>query len=160
MNTEPRRQGTHTEGLSGPGRAARIGTYLLSLSLGACAVGPDYKTPEVPKAEAGTRYTEGALPGETASTPGTGGAAQTFIAGQDIPAQWWALFGSPELDALVRQALANSPTLAAAQAALRQANETYSSVEGSLLYPSVNANLQAGHERASAVQTSVPGGVV
>jgi len=39
----------------------------------------------------------------------------------DIPEQWWTLFRSPELDRLVREALANSPTLAQATARLKQA---------------------------------------
>ena len=59
-----------------------------------------------------------------------GGAAQRFVAGQDIPAQWWSLFQSPALDALVRQALDHSPTLAQAGARLKQAQEEHSARAG------------------------------
>ena len=37
---------------------------------------------------------------------------------RDIPAEWWSVFGSPEIDALVQRALARSPTLDQARARL------------------------------------------
>jgi len=47
----------------------------IGLGLGGCAVGPNFKTPEAP-ANAGNSYTPTALPAQTASAPGVGGAAQ------------------------------------------------------------------------------------
>ena len=41
----------------------------------------------------------------------------------DLEAPWWQQLGSPGLDALIAEALKASPTLAAAQAQLRQAQE-------------------------------------
>ena len=46
-----------------------------------------------------------------------------LVAAQAIGAEWWRLFGSPELDALVRAALAGSPTLDQARAKLTQARD-------------------------------------
>lgn len=137
----------------------RLAPLAISLTLGACAVGPHYQTPAALPTEAGAKYTEGALAAQTAAAPGKGGEAQQFGVGQDIPAQWWTLFQSDALDALVRQALANNPSLGAAQAALRQSEENYSSVSGTLNAPAVNAGLSGGRQRASALNSGVPGGV-
>ncbi len=98
-------------------------------ALGGCAVGPDFRRPEAPKV---STYTEIALPAETVAA-GVGSPAQRFEAGEDIPAQWWSLFHSPALDRLIRQALEMSPTRAAAQATLRQAEENMRAQTGALL---------------------------
>ncbi len=54
-----------------------------------------------------------------------GGAAQTFQSDRDIPADWYGLFQSEPLDDLVRRSLRDSPTVEAAKAALRSAQDTY-----------------------------------
>ncbi len=77
-----------------------------------------------------------------------GTATQTLVADQDIPAQWWSLFHSEPLDALVRTALHDSPTIAAAAAALRSAHEGYVAQRGSSLYPQVDGQFQAEREAA------------
>jgi NodT family efflux transporter outer membrane factor (OMF) lipoprotein len=93
----------------------------LIASLAACAVGPNFKRPAPPTANEYGR----ASVGQTAATNGAGGDAQRFVAGMDIPNQWWTLFRSPALDRLVEQALTANPNVGAAQAALRQAHELY-----------------------------------
>ena len=130
------------------------------LVLGGCAVGPDFKPPAPPQGVTGAQYGSQPLPTQTAQTSGLGGAAQQLTVGSAIPAQWWALYQSPAVDQLVKLALTNSPTLAAAQATLRQAQEGYNALSGSLQYPSVNAQAGAGRERASAVSTNIPGGAL
>ena len=125
----------------------RVGTAVIATiivaALTGCAVGPDYRAPKTP----GTNgYTATALPPETTDAPGVGGAAQRFLSGQDIPGQWWTLFHSEALDRLIRQALADSPTLAAAQARLREAQENRRAQFGALL-PSVDANLLAMRQK-------------
>ena len=53
----------------------------MALALTACAVGPDFKPPEAPQVAAADHpYTPVALPAQTASAPGTGGAAQRKFA--------------------------------------------------------------------------------
>ncbi len=89
-----------------------IVALLIAAALAGCAAGPDFKQPEAPKTDA---YTSTVLPEETVSTPGRAGAAQRFATGGDIPAQWWTLFHSEALDRLIRQALADSPSLAASK---------------------------------------------
>ncbi|HEY4067316.1 MAG TPA: efflux transporter outer membrane subunit [Burkholderiaceae bacterium] len=119
-----------------------------ALLISACAVGPDFKVPEPPAAAASASgYTPAPVAAQSASAPGTGGASQHLASGADIPAEWWTLFHSDPLDQLIRAALAQSPTLASAQAALRQAQESYNAQSGSLLYPSVGAQLGATRQR-------------
>jgi NodT family efflux transporter outer membrane factor (OMF) lipoprotein len=126
---------------------------LSALAVAGCAVGPDFREPEGPKTET---YTPTPVAGETASAAGTGGAAQRFVTGQDVPAQWWELFRSPTLDQLVRQALAESPTLAAAQATLRVAEENLAAARGALFAPQVDAKASAGRQRFSPAAIGMP----
>jgi NodT family efflux transporter outer membrane factor (OMF) lipoprotein len=127
-------------------------TVTVTALLSACAVGPDYKAPEAPAA--GT-YTETPLTGQTESAPVQGGDAQRFEVGATISAEWWRLFGSPELDALIKTAIAGQPTLAAAQAALRQAEENVNA-QYAVLYPSVDASLSARRQRISGATFGNP----
>lgn len=134
----------------------------LGLALFGCALGPDFKSPDAPAAAGGNSYTPTALPAQTAQAGGgvAAGAAQRFNVGQDIPAQWWSIFHSEALDQMLRNALQQNPTMASAQAALRQAQEILNAQSGSLLYPSVNGQLGVGRQHASAVSTGIPGGSV
>jgi NodT family efflux transporter outer membrane factor (OMF) lipoprotein len=132
---------------------ARIATTVtVTALLSACAVGPDYKAPEAPAAAA---YTEKPLVERTDSAPVQGGDAQRFQVGATISAEWWKLFGSPELDALIKTALAGQPTLVAAQAALRQAEENVNA-QYAVLYPSVDAALSARRQRISGATFGNP----
>lgn len=131
---------------------------LIAAGLGGCALGPDFKTPAAPAA-AGDSYTPTPLPGQTASAPGVGGAAQQFAFGQEIPAQWWTLFRSPALDQLIRNALAQNPNMAAAEATLRQAQENYNAQAGNLVYPSVSAQLGATRQKTSGATAGSAAGV-
>ena len=126
---------------------------LSDAALTGCLVGPNYREPAAPVV---TSYTSTALPSETASAPGPGGAAQRLLPGQEIPAQWWTLFHSAALDQLVRQAMTDNPTLATAQATLRQAQENMNALVGSALYPNVNANVLATREKISGAQIGLP----
>ncbi len=133
-------------------RIAVAGTMLSTIIAG-CAVGPDFHAPEPP---AVSSYTEKALPPETASAPGTGGAAQRLLSGQDIPGEWWTLFHSASLDSVIRQALAANPTLAAAEATLRQSQENYRALVGSALFPSVNAGASVTRQKISGAAVGQP----
>jgi len=141
-------------------RLALPAAIALALSLAGCAVGPDFKPPAPPRvADAAQPYTATPLPAATASAPGRGGAAQRYALGQDVPALWWQVFQSPALDRLIRSALEHSPTLASAQAALRQAQELYNADAGSKQLPAVTGQAGAARTRASEAASSVPGGI-
>lgn len=132
------------------GPAAAAATAAL---LAACAVGPDFHRPQA-AAEAG--YTAESLPAETAAADIQGGAAQRFELDHDIEGQWWALFRSPALNALVEQAFVANPTLEAAQSALRQAQENVAAGKGAF-YPTVTGNLSTTREKISGATFGIPG---
>jgi len=117
-----------------------------AILLAGCMVGPDFHRPAAPKTD---RYTAQPLPGAI----GQGGDAQRFVAGMDVPAQWWTLFRSPELDALIQQALKANPGLAAAQASLRQAQEGLAAGRGAL-YPTATADYNVSRQRVAGTLAS------
>ncbi len=119
---------------------------LTTMALTGCMVGPNFHAPAPPATNA---YTASPLPKQTDTAPVKGGSPQRFIFAQELTAQWWALFRSPGLDALIKQALRESPSLAAAEAALTEARENLRAAGGALLYPKVDAGLQANRERIS-----------
>jgi NodT family efflux transporter outer membrane factor (OMF) lipoprotein len=110
----------------------------LTAVLAACAVGPNFKRPAPPDAPG---YGS-ALQSQTAATDAVGGEAQNFVAGMDIPNQWWTLFKSAPLDRMVEQALKANPDVGAAQAALRQAHELYLA-QWTGFFPVVEGNFSA-----------------
>ncbi len=123
-------------------------------ALTGCAVGPDFRSPSAP---AVTAYTATPLQPETAAVAGAGGEAQRLVPGGEIPEQWWRLFRSEPLDRLIRQALVDSPTLAAAQAKLRQAQENLRSRKGTVFYPKVDGNFSWNREQISGASFGEPG---
>ena len=125
--------------------AALVAVALGSAVLGGCAAGPDFRRPADP---AVASYTAEALPAGTAAAPGIGGATQRFVPEGEISARWWELFGSRALDRWIREALANSPTLVAAEATLRRAQELRSARAGDLL-PGVDVSASASRQKPS-----------
>jgi len=125
---------------------------IAALLVGACAVGPNFKTPAPPKITAYAPH----QPVTTAAVPGVaGGAAQTIVSGADLPGDWWTLFHSRPLDDLIVQALSSNPDLKAAEAALRQAHETMLAQRGAF-FPSVSAGFSATRTRQSADLAPTP----
>jgi NodT family efflux transporter outer membrane factor (OMF) lipoprotein len=112
--------------------------------LAGCMVGPDFLHPAAPDE---ADYTPEPLP-VTAFADVHGGAAQRFVRDLDIPGQWWTLFHSPALNAFVEQALKANPSLDAAKAALRQAQENVYAGQGAL-FPTVSGTLSTQREKFS-----------
>jgi NodT family efflux transporter outer membrane factor (OMF) lipoprotein len=131
------RDGRHT--------VAGIALSVATAVFGGCAVGPDFHQPAAPDV---TQYTHQPVAGTTRATPGHGGEAQTFAQVQKIPQQWWSLFHSSELNALIERAFKDSPTVAAAQAALRESEENLKAGAGAL-YPSLNVGASAAREKVN-----------
>jgi NodT family efflux transporter outer membrane factor (OMF) lipoprotein len=132
-------------------RHTRLAALLAALLPASCAVGPDFERPAAAKVNA---YTRDSLPARTASADVPGGTAQTFVDGLEVPREWWMLFQSPELDALVEEALRANPDVKAAQAALRQAQETLYAQRGAL-FPSVQGSAATSRNR-NATGTLAP----
>ena len=136
------------------GRAATPACLTLAAALlVACAVGPNFKPPPPPQ---DARYLPADPPAATVSANIAGGEAQRFVAGEDIPGEWWTLFQSAELNALLEDALKHNPTLEAAQAALKQANETVAAQRGAF-FPSFTGTYQAQRADASLASFGLPG---
>ena len=114
-----------------------------------CAVGPDFQRSGAPTVNG---YTREPLVASTASAHIAGGEAQRFELNRDISQQWWTLFQSPQLNALIEKALKGNPTLIAAQAALRQATELVYAQQG-FFFPTVGGDFTSGMYRSSP-QTS------
>ena len=125
---------------------------LLCLALAGCTVGPDFERPDV---AANADYSREQLTTTAQADIEAGGAAQRLIAGMDIPGQWWTLFRSPALNALVKEALQANPDVGAAQASLRQANELVYADQASL-FPSVNGNVSKTRQKISGATTGAP----
>jgi NodT family efflux transporter outer membrane factor (OMF) lipoprotein len=132
---------------------ARASTVLLPVAmvLAGCEVGPDFKKPAPPDVAS-----LAAQPlGMTEATPGVaGGETQSFTQG-DIAGDWWTLFHSKTLNDLIAQAIANSPDLKAAQAAIRVAHENTAAQRGDY-YPSVTAGLSAARYSQPGTLAPVP----
>ncbi|QUD86612.1 efflux transporter outer membrane subunit [Phenylobacterium montanum] len=116
-------------------RALAAGVAVASLVAGCAAVGPDFKTPAAPAAKG---Y---AMAGDDANA----GPIETRV-GDKVVADWWTLFHSPQLDQLVRQAIANNRSLEAARARLAASREAVGAESGNLM---VDANAGIQRERAN-----------
>jgi len=99
---------------------------LLTVSLAACSMVPDYFKPEV-------------------KAPAAWDSRQDAV---NIwpDANWWTGFGAPELDRLINEARENNTDLRAAVARIRQA-EAQAKISGAALYPTLGTD--AGASRTS-----------
>jgi NodT family efflux transporter outer membrane factor (OMF) lipoprotein len=127
-------------------RSSRAFTVAATALLGsACAVGLDFERPAAPDVSG---YTSAPLAQQTASSDVAGGVNQRFVQGLDIPGQWWTLFHSPALNALIEEALKNNPTLPSAEAALRQAWENVYAQQGAF-FPTVVASFSPSRNKTA-----------
>jgi len=119
---------------------------LLLCCILSCAVGPNFERPKPPSIE---RYTTGATPSATIPADGK---AQHFEPGAKIVADWWRLYNSPKLDAVVKEAIANNQNLQATQASLRQSQDILRAGYG-VFYPQLNAGFEASRQKTSSAAT-------
>jgi NodT family efflux transporter outer membrane factor (OMF) lipoprotein len=93
--------------------------------------------------------------------PATLATAQSFVAADPAASwpqqEWWKAYGDPQLDALVAEALAGSPDVAAAQARVRQARGA-AEVVGADTLPQIGAQGSAGFTKQSYNNGIVPRG--
>jgi NodT family efflux transporter outer membrane factor (OMF) lipoprotein len=122
------------------------------MALTSCAVGPDFLHPAAPEI---TRYTREPLVSPTSAADASSGQKQRFSAGRDIPQEWWRLFKSPALNALIQRSLQNNPGLQSALATLRAAREAVAAQEGKY-FPFVQANFNPTRQQTSQVLAPVP----
>src|SRR5271168_2110087 len=123
-----------------------IFTVSLGLALAGCgAFGPPRDPPHI---AASANYSPAATP---AQLPTADGVAQRLVQSAPPIRQWWREYQSKELDAMVEEALANSPSLAAAHSNLKAARESLRSQIGNSLVPSVDLVASPNRERALGI---------
>jgi NodT family efflux transporter outer membrane factor (OMF) lipoprotein len=130
---------------SSPAWGARLLVLSVALALAACSFGPDGKPPMLPPVP---HY--GATP-QPAHTVTAQGVQQTFNIGVKPVPDWWKLYRSDALNALVDEGLRNSPSLAATNKSLAAAREQLRAQVGSSLFPSIDLGGQADRERGLGV---------
>jgi NodT family efflux transporter outer membrane factor (OMF) lipoprotein len=113
--------------------------------LGGCAVGPNFVRPEPPDTDRYTRELQ------SEATLAADGQAQHFIPTNTLIADWWKLFQSTELDAVVNKAIANNPTLQASEASLLQSQDNMRAGYG-VFFPQIQAGVGASRQRSSSLQ--------
>lgn len=105
-----------------------------ALLLAGCVAGPDYRKPAT-------------------DMPAAWSAEAPWKLGQPADAEpkgpWWQRFNDPVLDGLAQQAIANSPTLALANARLAQSRASLAATSASL-YPQVGIAERVARQKSSA----------
>jgi NodT family efflux transporter outer membrane factor (OMF) lipoprotein len=125
---------------------------LVGVFLDGCAVGPDFKKPAAP---AVTGYTATPLASSVGGANVVGGETQRFVAGKDISGEWWTLFHSKPLTALIERSLKANPGIKAAQAALAVGRENMLAQKGAY-YPGASASFAAARQRTSEQISPTP----
>ena len=109
----------------------------LAFALAGCAVGPDYRRPEVQVASA---YKEG-------------GEWKPAQPQDDLDrGKWWGIFGDPQLDALLQQVEISNQNVLVAEAQFRRAQALVASSRA-VYFPTLDANV-------SVVRSRSPTGVI
>jgi multidrug efflux system outer membrane protein len=115
--------------------AALVAAALVAALLPACAVGPNYARPQVPAPPA-HRYFEGEAQAQSIAD-----------------ATWWEVVKDPQLQALVREAIANNLDLRTATARVAEARAQYG-IARSFLFPEVS--VAAGYSARQVSRNSEP----
>lgn len=134
-----------------------LATLAAAAALTACTVGPSFKPPQTPApplytapGELPNGAPQAAAPSRTPSAAGphanAGDFGQSIVLGAEPAADWWTVFGSPSLDELVRRAVADNHTLAAAKATLAEAEQLARARAGEE-WPELALNAGAGRQR-------------
>ncbi|CAN0628600.1 Efflux transporter outer membrane subunit [Burkholderia multivorans] len=121
-----------------------------TFALAGCSLAPSSTPPAMPSP---AHYGASSQPLKTVEAAGT---AQQFDVGAAPVPQWWRLYRSDALDALVEEGLRNNPTLAAAGKTLAAAQQELRAQIGASTLPSIDANAQVARVRTPDISTSGP----
>jgi len=113
--------------------------------LGGCSVGPNFVRPAPPDTD---RYTHEL---QSEATIAADDQVQHFTSSNTLIADWWKLFQSTELDAVVNKAIANNPTLQASEASLASSQDNMRAGYG-VFFPQIQAGVGASRQRTSSGQ--------
>ncbi|NIF39391.1 efflux transporter outer membrane subunit [Burkholderia sp. Tr-862] len=112
-----------------------------ALGLSGCAMAPSSTPPAMPSP---AHY--GETPQQTRTAEAAGVAQQFDVGAAPVP-QWWRLYRSGALDALVDEGLSANPTLAATEKTLAAAQQELRAQVGASTLPSLDANAQVARTR-------------
>ena len=118
-------------------------TAAAALLLAGCAVGPDYTRPDAP------------VPAQYKQAPvdAYGARWQSAQPADEAPTgAWWQIFQAPELDALMAQLHAGTPTIARAEAQYRAAQALLQQAQAKL-FPTLDARLAAQRTDSAGQRT-------
>jgi NodT family efflux transporter outer membrane factor (OMF) lipoprotein len=125
-------------------RAARLLLGSVSaLAVTSCTLGPDFKSPKPPEA---VSYLAEPQKPQFEAADISNGEAQTIVQSLDIPGQWWGVFQSPQLNALIESSLRNNPDIQAALAGLKVAQEN-ARAQRATLFPTVQGGFGASQNQ-------------
>lgn len=131
--------------LSGGGRLRRALAAALAFSTAACALGPDYKRPEVTVPAAfKERPAETPVPGEWKTAQPQDDASR---------GRWWEVFGDPLLNDLEERVNVSNQTIAQTEARFRGARAAARGSR-SALFPALTAGASAGRSLSSSNRSS------
>jgi len=124
----------------------RLAALALVAVLGGCTtVGPDYRLPKAALVNA-----------PAAQGPFVGVKGLAAVQAEPLPARWWRLYRSPDLDRLETEALAANTDLRVAEANLQRSRALVSAARAAG-QPNVVLNLDGGRAQLSAEQYLVQG---
>lgn len=120
----------------------RGGTLVVAMALSACAVGPNYRAPQLPSVDEWH-----ALPASSSRTAPVNDATL---------ASWWTVLNDPTLNQLIEQAVSDNKSIEQAMARVRE-SRARRAISGAGLFPSVNASAGARdtHRSSSAAGNSI-----
>ncbi|KTC78503.1 outer membrane efflux protein [Legionella cherrii] len=130
----------------------RIYLFLCTLILTSCKVGPNFHSPDAPKA---THYNTGSVKNRTVGAKSRAGQPQHFNFKKKISASWWEIFHSKELNSFIEKGLKNNPSIEMSKANLRKAQANLLAEAGHNLFPTVDTQFLASRERNSLLATGI-----
>jgi NodT family efflux transporter outer membrane factor (OMF) lipoprotein len=124
---------------------------VILVMLGGCEVGPNFVRPAPPDTDRYTRELQ------SEATVTANGQAQYFTSSNTLIADWWKLFESEELNAVVNKAIANNPTLQASEASLRQSQDSMRAGYG-VFFPQIQAGVGVSRQRTAPQEQGLQSG--
>ena len=131
-----------------------IVAMLLAAGLSACAVGPDFVSPQAPQ---DASYSTKPLLNESVEVEGK---AQHFYYGPMADQHWWEMFKAESLNNIVDQALKQNASLQASEASLKQSQDLLRAGYG-IFFPQVSIGLGASRTSVAPIRlgSSNPGSI-
>ena len=128
-------------------RVTVLTIVLANAAASGCTFGPDYQRPDAPRQEIFKEQAGQEAVNDDGAQPASLKVAEPADAAGRGP--WWTVFDDPLLDALVRQVEVSNQTLAADEAAFRQASALTNQTRAGL-YPTITLNAQVSRSSSGS----------